>query len=91
MTTEEPRVVDSGRYGMSDAAKILGVARCTLRRWIYAGRVNVGFRNLNGRMFITGQELKEFGASSGDAASVRARARLKRQKSQAEARTVVML
>nr|DAW38867.1 MAG TPA: helix-turn-helix domain protein [Caudoviricetes sp.] len=58
MTTEEPRVVDSGRYGMSDAAKILGVARCTLRRWIYAGRVNVGFRNLNGRMFITGQELK---------------------------------
>lgn len=36
MTTEEPRVVDSGRYGMSDAAKILGVARCTLRRWIYA-------------------------------------------------------
>lgn len=59
MTTEEPRVVDSGRYGMSDAAKILGVARCTLRRWIYAGRVNVGFRNLNGRMFITGQELKK--------------------------------
>lgn len=53
MTTEEPRVVDSGRYGMSDAAKILGVARCTLRRWIYAGRVNVGFRNLNGRMFVT--------------------------------------
>lgn len=29
MKTEEPRVVDSGRYGMSDAAKILGVARCT--------------------------------------------------------------
>lgn len=28
MTTEEPRVVDSGRYGMSDAAKILGVALC---------------------------------------------------------------
>ena len=58
MTTEEPRVVDSGRYGMSDAAKILGVARCTLRRWIYVGRVNVGFRNLNGRMFVTGKELK---------------------------------
>ena len=66
MTTEEPRVVDSGRYGMSDAAKILGVARCTLRRWIYAGRVNVGFRNLNGRMFITGQELKEREQDSND-------------------------
>lgn len=58
MINEEPRVADTARFGMNEASEILGVSRCTLRRWIYAGRVNAGFRKLNGRVFITGKELK---------------------------------
>lgn len=58
MTNNEPDVRDNGRYPVGEAAALLGVARSTLRRWINEGLIDVGFRKITCKKFITGSELK---------------------------------
>lgn len=60
ITTVEPDVVPGGRYPMGEAARLLGVNRCTLREYIERGLIKTGIRRSNGRRFIEGRELRRF-------------------------------
>lgn len=57
MIAHEPQVQPTERFAIGEAAKILGVTRNTLSRWIREGYVKFGIRKCNGRKFIIGQEL----------------------------------
>lgn len=60
MTTSEPKIPDADKYGVFEAAKILGVNQSTIRRQTNAGNLKYGIRRHNGRRFYTGAELKRF-------------------------------
>ncbi len=60
MTTTEPNVPDTSRYGVTEAANILGIARSTLRLHSDAGFIRYGIRRCNGRRVYTGRELKRY-------------------------------
>lgn len=58
MTHYEPDVLDSGKYGITKAAKLLGVSPKTFRKYVNAGQIKYGISRLNGRKFFYGAELK---------------------------------
>lgn len=58
MTNIEPKVVDAGRYTMTETCKALGIHRNTLRRWVQAGKMKVKFRRIDNRKVIEGAEIK---------------------------------
>lgn len=58
MTPCEPDVVNTAKYGITAAAKKLGISMPTLRKYLRTGLVKYGISRLNGRRFIYGSELK---------------------------------
>jgi len=47
-----------GRYGMTEAAKMLGIDRATLYRWAKSGKIRIsGYFQVNGRAYIKGKEI----------------------------------
>lgn len=64
MTSEQPRVVKTGRYSLKEAAAALAVSTRTLYRHTLAGMINCERRKCNGRPVYTGNEiLRYWGAS----------------------------
>lgn len=59
MTPCEPDVLDTGKYGITKAAKSLGVSQKTFRKYVNAGLIKYGISRLNGRKFFYGSELKK--------------------------------
>lgn len=57
MTAEEPQVSLTGRYSPTEAAKILQIARATVYKYVQNGKVKIGLRRSNNRMFIPGTEI----------------------------------
>ncbi len=57
MTTEEPKVCEFARYNISQVAKLLGVSRSTVYRFIERGRVRTAIRKVDNRVVITGLEI----------------------------------
>ena len=59
MTTEEPKVCEFARYNISQVAKLLGVSRSTVYRFIEQGRVKTTIRKIDNRVVITGLEVQK--------------------------------
>lgn len=59
MTTSTPEVLKSSRYSISDAARLLGVHRNTIRNAMKRGHL-VYHIGINGRSFITGKSILDF-------------------------------
>jgi len=57
MTEERPDIRPAGRYGIGEAATILGITRQHVTRLTKNGAIRYGIRKSNGRKFITGLEL----------------------------------
>lgn len=57
MTAERPRVAKSGRYTISESARLLKVSRTTLYRLIGEGELKVMIRRHTLRKYISGAEL----------------------------------
>ena len=63
MVNELPNISDSWRGGVTDTAKVLGIARQTLRRYARIGKRNGGIDctfGRNGRMVFIGRGSKRF-------------------------------
>jgi len=60
ITAEEPKVADTGKYSMTQAAKALGIHTNTLLNYVKQGRIRHSVRRTNGRKCFTGYELKKF-------------------------------
>ena len=58
--TSELIVNTRARYCVTDAARLMGVDRSTVRRWIERGHLRCGFFGHNHRRFVTGEELTRF-------------------------------
>ena len=58
MPPYEPDVKDASKYGITKAAKLLGVSPKTFRKYVNAGLIKYGISRLNGRKFFYGSELK---------------------------------
>lgn len=57
MTKTEPQIVETAKYGIGEAAKILEVTTATINRWTANGLIRSGRRRINGRRFYTGAEI----------------------------------
>lgn len=57
MVNIEPQVSPQGRYGLTEAAKALGINPSTLQRYTERGLIKCSIRKSNGRRFWTGAEL----------------------------------
>lgn len=57
ITSTEPKVEQTGRYGFCETARLLGVSRPTLYKWRDEGKIKQGFRAINGRPFFSGKEI----------------------------------
>ena len=57
MRAEEPQISPTGRYSTAQAARALGIHRCTLARYADAGIIKFGFRAVSHRRFYLGSEL----------------------------------
>lgn len=60
MLTELPSIAVRGRYSVTETAKVMGVDRSTIRRWIECGKMRCGYRQCNKRRFVTGEEIQRF-------------------------------
>ena len=60
MLSELPRIAVRGRYSVTETAKVMGVDRSTIRRWIECGQMRCGYRQHNKRRFVTGEEIQRF-------------------------------
>lgn len=60
MLIELPSIAVRGRYSVTEAAKVMGVDRSTIRRWIEAGTMRCGYHRHNKRRFVTGEEIQRF-------------------------------
>ena len=62
MVNEQPNISPTARYGIGEAAKILGIDRKTLRRHTNTGTTGIEcrYRKCNGRKVYTGQEIIRF-------------------------------
>lgn len=58
ITQTEPNVATTGRYGITQAAELLGISRVTLTNWVNSGKIKCGFRRINGRKFFLGSEIQ---------------------------------
>ncbi len=59
MTTEEPKVCEFARYNVSQVARLLGVSRSTIYRYIENGRMRTVVRRIDNRVVITGLEVQK--------------------------------
>lgn len=57
MISDEPKVNPSGRYGVTMAAKLLGVSTSTVYRYESAGYMKAKTRRATGRKFYEGSEI----------------------------------
>lgn len=52
-----PNIEPEGRYNMVESARILGISRSTLYRYMVDGKVKFGIRKVNGSKYITGLQI----------------------------------
>ncbi len=57
MREERPDIRPAGRYGICEAAAILGITRQHVTRLAKSGNIRYGIRKSNGRKFISGLEI----------------------------------
>ena len=57
MIQTEPTISESAKYGLGEAAAILGVSTASISRWTASGLIHAGRRRVNGRRYWTGAEL----------------------------------
>lgn len=55
-----PEVNATGRYGISETSKALGIHRNTLRKYTDSGLIKCGFRRGSARKFYAGSEIIRF-------------------------------
>ena len=60
MTSEEPKVSQTGRYSTNETCTILGIHRATLHRYTMGSKIRCGFRKANRRRFYLGSEIMRF-------------------------------
>lgn len=60
ITSEEPKVTQTGRYSAADTARILGIHRHTLEKYTNSSLIKFGIRRANGRKFYLGSEILRF-------------------------------
>lgn len=60
ITTLPPDVHPEGRYSTTDAARVLGISRNTLRAHAAQGHISFGIRRCNGRRFYLGRHIMAF-------------------------------
>lgn len=60
MTTEQPKVIATSRYSVTETCKILGIHRNTLRRYTDKGKIRLGVRKSTSRKFYLGSEILNF-------------------------------
>lgn len=65
MTTQEPKVNDTDRLPIGEAAKVLGVDRKTLRVKCEEGEIKYFLFKGNKRKGFTGRELKRYWQANG--------------------------
>lgn len=57
MVNEFPNISMSSRWGICDAAHLLGIDRSTLNRYVDSRKVKVHYNRRNGRKCFTGDDL----------------------------------
>lgn len=57
MTQLPPQVATEGLYGMTDAARALGITRKTMRKYADGGFIAFHVRRVNNRRVTTGKEI----------------------------------
>lgn len=60
IASNEPKVMPTGRYSVSETCRALGICRNTLLRYTQAGMIKCGFRRHTRRKFYTGMEILKF-------------------------------
>lgn len=60
MTSEEPKVTNTGRYSTTQTAKALGIHRNTLRKHTELGHIKFGIRKGTARKFYLGYDILKF-------------------------------
>lgn len=59
ITSENPKIKAQSRYTLSQAAKVMGVHRNTVARWIETGLISSERGQRSRRRFIMGSELRK--------------------------------
>ena len=57
MIHTNPNADPQGRYGVEDAANLLGIHRCTLWRWVRKGWIKPMVRKINNRIVFRGCDI----------------------------------
>lgn len=57
---EEPKVQNTAKYSIKEAAKILQKSKSTLQRHANEGLIKYGISRTNGRRFVTGEAIKRY-------------------------------
>ena len=57
MKTTQPDVSPTGRYGVNDTARALGVCKNTVLNWLDNGILRYQVRKSNGRRYVTGMDI----------------------------------
>ena len=60
ITSEEPRVRETGRYSVTETSGKLGISRNWLRKLTLRGQIKCGFRRESARKFYLGSEILRF-------------------------------
>lgn len=60
LTAIEPEVNKTGRYGIGEAAELLGIHRNTLRNYTEQGLIKCGIKRQTGKKFYQGSEILRF-------------------------------
>ena len=60
MVNDLPPISDTGRYGHSETARILGIDRKTLKSHADEGRIKRRYRRCNNRPFYLGKDIKSY-------------------------------
>lgn len=57
MVTTCPNIAVDERFNLTETARILGISRSSLYRYITDGNIKFGIRKINGSKFVTGGEI----------------------------------
>lgn len=60
ITSEEPKVSQTGRYSVTETCGILNISRVTLYRLTNSRFIRCGYRRESGRKFYLGSEILRF-------------------------------